>query len=506
MNELHEVRDKWYSLGVQLNMKTSDLDAIQIQYMNNPDNCLLHMLSSWLDKAESSPPSWQRVVDALCCAPINRPLIAEQIRNKYCRQRSETDSCRKFLSKDEIVSQMDSLENEFESLKDDVFESVSDTPVSTFKLKLTSLKIKDKEHHMQYVKEIVKKEDTVLGVCIELNNYLNFMNYELVQHVLTKFRNAELQTRMDAYRVKIKTFFSQTRICDFIECWPICEREPPVEALRHFVQIKSCKDWESCTLEDLDNLKERLATKLLLPEFIFKFEKATSGSLTLTLSIPPTLVAQLQSDIRYAELKVFADMDIETITVDGVVCYEAPLLQYTTQLKQLYTSRSPLQPLTDSKPKHLLQFRLARIEKQTISQGDMDRFTRESLRGDMDDVVFKKTAMEVSELGVMADGSRPKVVLIEGAPGVGKTTFAWDQCRQWAEGKLLQAYSIVLLLPLRDNNIRQITSLPSLFRHSQRQVRDEVSRRVAESEGKGCLIWLEAWDELGNDLRSLTLY
>ena len=51
----------------------------------------------------------------------------------------------------------------------------------------------------------------------------------------------------------------------------------------------------------------------------------------------------------------------------------------------------------------------------------------------MDDVIYKKTAMDVSELGVMPDNSQPKVVLIEGPPGVGKTTFAWDQCRQWAE-------------------------------------------------------------------------
>ena len=199
-------------------------------------------------------------------------------------------------------------------------------------------------------------------------------------------------------------------------------------------------------------------------------------------------------------------MDIETITVDGVVCYEAPLLQYTTHLKQLYTSRSPLHTLTDSKHKHLLPFRLARIEKQTLSQGDMDRFTRDSLRGDMDDVVYKKTAMKLSELGVMADGSQPKVVLIEGAPGVGKTTFAWEQCRQWAEGKLLQAYSIVLLLPLRDNNIRQITSLSSLFRHSNEEVRRGVKRNVVENHGKGCLIWLEAWDELVDDLRSDSLF
>ena len=136
----------------------------------------------------------------------------------------------------------------------------------------------------------------------------------------------------------------------------------------------------------------------------------------------------------------------------------------------------------------------------------MDRFTRESLRGDMDDVVYKKTAMESSELGVMADGFRPKVVLIEGAPGVGKTTFAWQQCRQWAEGKLLQAYSIVLLLPLRDNNIRHITSLPDLFPHSKGQMRDEVTRRVVESNGSGCLIWLEGWDELVEALRSNSLF
>ena len=119
----------------------------------------------------------------------------------------------------------------------------------------------------------------------------------------------------------------------------------------------------------------------------------------------------------------------------------------------------------------------------------------------MDDIFYKKTAMELGELGVTGDGSQPQVVLVEGAPGVGKTTLAWDQCRQWAQGKLLQAYSIVLLLPLRDNNIRQISSLPDLFPHTKQEVREEVSRRVAESGGKGCLIWLEGWDELPDHLR-----
>ena len=410
------------------------------------------------------------------------------------------------LATKDLKAQIDKLQNDFIKLKDDVYESVKTQPVDTFKVRLTSLDANKQKRHETALKEIIGQKTTVEDIWIDLSFYMNFLNYEILQHILYKFENMELQKRMDDYKAEIAAFFNSTRLCDFVKCWPIHDEEPPEEELRKFLTTKTTKDWNTCTLEELNNLRGSLARKLLLPKFALILQDANRGCVTLTFSVPPSLVAHLQADIKNTDLKEFVDMDIEAITVDGVVCYEAPLLQYTTHLKQLYTSRSPLHTLTDSKHKHLLPFRLARIDKQTLSQGDMDRFTRDSLRGDMDDVFYKKTAMELNELGVMADGSQPKVVLIEGAPGVGKTTFAWEQCRQWAEGKLLQAYSIVLLLPLRDNNIRQITALSSLFRHRNEQVRKEVTRDVVESHGKGCLIWLEAWDELVDDLRSDSLF
>ena len=410
------------------------------------------------------------------------------------------------LSQAELQSQMKTLESVFITLKDDVYESVKTQPVDTFKVRLTSFDVDGQEHHLEFIEKIVDEKETIAGIWIKLNSYLNFLNYDILGHVLDKFQNEALQKRMDDYVDQINTFFRTTRLCDFVKCWPVRGKTPPVDLLRDFIEIKSHKDWNTCTLQDLDHLKGSLATELLLPKFALFLEKASQGSVTLVFSAHPSLIAHLQAHIKNTDMKEFGKMDIEAITVDGDVCYEAPLLQYTTHLKQLYTSKSPLHTLTDSKPKHWLPFRLARIEKQTLSQEDMDRFTRDSLRGDMDDVAYKKTAMELSELGMMADGSQPMVVLIEGAPGVGKTTFAWDQCRQWAEGKLFQAYSIVLLLPLRDNNIRQITSLPSLFRHTKEQVRDEVTRTFVENRGKGCLIWLEAWDELVDDLRSDSLF
>ena len=84
---------------------------------------------------------------------------------------------------------MGKLEAEFEELKDDVFESVKTQPVDTFKVRLTSFKINDKQYHMEYVKEMIAGKDSVDGVWVELNDYLNFLNYEMLQHVLTKFKN-----------------------------------------------------------------------------------------------------------------------------------------------------------------------------------------------------------------------------------------------------------------------------------------------------------------------------
>ena len=401
-----------------------------------------------------------------------------------------------------IKAEIKELQEIFLELKDDVYDSVKDKPVDSFKVRLVSMDVDGEEHHVPFLKETADKHETIVKIWMDLSRYLNFMNYEILPHILQKFKHKALQKRMDMYVERIKRFFKTTRLCDFLKCWPVRGRKPPEEELRKLT-TKTSKDWNTCTLEELDNVRQNLAKKLLLPSFALDPVDASEGCVCITYSVPASVVPQLQVMVRNTPLRKFVDMEIESITVDGVVCYESPLLQYTTLLKQLYTSRSPLQPLSDSKPNPLLPFRLARIEKQTLSSSsDMDRFTTESLRGDMDDVIHKKTAMELCELGVMGDSSRPQVVLIEGAPGVGKTTFAWHQCRQWAEGRLLQDYSIVLLLPLRDNNIRQISSLPGLFRHSRGQVREEVSRRVAESGGKGCLIWLEAWDELPDHLRS----
>ena len=102
-------------------------------------------------------------------------------------------------------------------------------------------------------------------------------------------------------------------------------------------------------------------------------------------------------------------------------------------------------------------------------------------------IVYKKSPMMLSELDVCA--SQQQAVLLEGAPGVGKTTFSWEFC------KILQDHSL-LLLPLRDNNLIEAKTLSDLFYHPNPALKQAVVHEVTSNQGKGVAICLEAWDEL----------
>ena len=55
-------------------------------------------------------------------------------------------------------------------------------------------------------------------------------------------------------------------------------------------------------------------------------------------------------------------------------------------------------------------------------------------------------------------GKKPKCILIEGAPGIGKTILAQHIAHSWAKNELLTEVDILFLLFLRDPNLQQIKS------------------------------------------------
>ena len=122
----------------------------------------------------------------------------------------------------------------------------------------------------------------------------------------------------------------------------------------------------------------------------------------------------------------------------------------------------------------------------------MDKFTRATIRGNHDDVVYTKHHMEEDEIGCL--DPPPRLILIEGAPGMGKTTFSQQFCYKWSQGQRLSKHKLLVLLPLRDKGVRSAKNVSDLFPHPQLQ--QAIAEEVEGSGGEGVALWLEGWDEL----------
>ena len=92
----------------------------------------------------------------------------------------------------------------------------------------------------------------------------------------------------------------------------------------------------------------------------------------------------------------------------------------------------------------------------------------------------KKLSKDIKEIFAPGeDGQEPHSILIEGAPGIGKTILSKEISVQWANGKLLVNTFLVFLIFLRDPLVKMIKSLKDLVKYYYRF--DESSDTIASS-------------------------
>ena len=86
-------------------------------------------------------------------------------------------------------------------------------------------------------------------------------------------------------------------------------------------------------------------------------------------------------------------------------------------------------------------------------------------------------------------------VLIEGAPGIGKSTFAWQVCQKWSQHQIFNEYSLVVLLKFRDKRVQEAKSVSDLFHHPNPKLQSDIVREIELVGGHGLLLILEGFDE-----------
>ena len=123
-----------------------------------------------------------------------------------------------------------------------------------------------------------------------------------------------------------------------------------------------------------------------------------------------------------------------------------------------------------------------------------------------------KTSKSISVIFVHPEGSKePRSILIEGAPGIGKTILSKEISVQWAKGLLLVDTNVLFLLFLRDPLVQKITSLKDLvkyyyqFDESSDAITSSCADYLLHSGGENVSFVLDGYDEFPESLQQNSL-
>ena len=303
------------------------------------------------------------------------------------------------LDEQSVEQRMKELEESFSDLVDQAYKALLEGRVNkdvhSFRSIFLSLNVSRKYLHQKFIQDNLKidEETTFDDLWTKLAFYWNFLNFDLLEHVINKFRIENLKHKMESYKDELQSFRKATRLCVFVNCWPLNGEMPPETEFREFV-TKIKLDWENCTLEDIETKKRVFIRKFLLPEYALQPGEIKKGCIAITWLVPKQFINCLQEAVETTSSDFFMEHKIETITIDGKICHPSPSRKHVDYPKEQFTSHSMGEAQREKSPLGVLPEKL-----QSFESSEEQPFPKETHRMRLEEEILsgESTSMVPSE-------------------------------------------------------------------------------------------------------------
>ena len=175
----------------------------------------------------------------------------------------------------------------------------------------------------KYVRECFMKTSNFSMIWGDLNQFWDFFNCELFQHVVRVMFTEDdnpLPSKLAEYENELEIFLHGTKLCDFVEYWPFTITKPKQTSIKKLkrVIVTVYKKWEDCTLHDVKKTRRIFSKEFSLPKEFMVLAGVSESSVCILWYVPPSLASSIEQQMKQGKSGFLADNSFLSINIDGV--------------------------------------------------------------------------------------------------------------------------------------------------------------------------------------------